>query len=422
MKAKIIKLLIALMVLISCQKIERNNPFDPECPRELWTPTNFQAVQVENAIKLTWNVPVENISGFIISRQINHSGDFVKLGDIKKGTTQFVDTLAIGGKVHLYNLIAYAGNNESNAGEVQITPIIQATVTTATPSQIGTKTVSLGGVISTDGGSHVTDRGVCWAMTGNPTINSSKISCGNGTGSFAITVVGLLDNTLYYVRAYATNELGTSYGKEVVFTTKGYGSVTDIDGNVYKTITIGSQIWMTENLKTTRYSDGTTIAYVSNGDSWYRLTIGAFCYYSNNVSNKDAYGILYNWYSVNTGKLAPIGWHVPTDAEWSTLTEYLGGTKIAGGMLKEIGTTHWTGPNSEATNASGFSALPGGIASDWQDFSSIGNFGYWWSSTSDGSTSAKFRSLNYGNGSVSGGENGSASTPKNGFSVRCLKD
>jgi len=142
-----------------------------------------------------------------------------------------------------------------------------------------------------------------------------------------------------------------------------YGTMTDQDGNVYKTVTIGTQTWMAENLRTTKYNDGTIIPNVIDGEEWTIQTTGVYCTY-NNTFNTDtivAYGHLYNWYTVNTGLLAPEGWHVPTDAEWTTLTDYLGGEDIAGAKLKETGITHWNRPNElETTNETGFTALPGG--------------------------------------------------------------
>ena len=136
-------------------------------------------------------------------------------------------------------------------------------------------------------------------------------------------------------------------------------TATDIDGNVYHTVTIGTQIWMVENLKTTRYNDGSPIPFVTDSSSWSNLTTPGYCWYNNDTTNKNTYGALYNWFAVNTGKLAPTGWHVPTDDEWTTLTTYLGGESIAGGKLKETGTTHWRTPNAGATNEIGFTASSG---------------------------------------------------------------
>ncbi len=219
---------------------------------------------------------------------------------------------------------------------------------------------------------------------------------GSGTGSFTSNLTGLTANTTYYVRAYATNSAGTAYGNQVSFTTTGisaiifnsnltYGTVSDIDGNVYKTIRIGTQTWMAENLKTTKYNDGTSVPNVTDLSAWNALTSPGYCWCLNDASTyKAVYGALYNWYTVNTGKLCPEGWHVPSYDECNTLVTYLGGVDVAGGKLKETGTTHWNSPNEGATNESGFTALPGSELDFTADFSSgdkIGIYGNWWSST-----------------------------------------
>jgi uncharacterized protein (TIGR02145 family) len=160
-----------------------------------------------------------------------------------------------------------------------------------------------------------------------------------------------------------------------------YGSVTDIDGNVYKTVTIGSQNWMAENLRVTKYNDGTPIQYITDDTEWLDNALGAYCAY-NNTTDTDTiykYGYLYNSYAVNTGKLAPEGWHIPTDEEWEELTTYLGGIEVAGRKLKEGGTSHWNSPNTGATNESGFTALPGGYR--WDRFDDMGEIGLFYSAT-----------------------------------------
>jgi uncharacterized protein (TIGR02145 family) len=155
--------------------------------------------------------------------------------------------------------------------------------------------------------------------------------------------------------------------------------VKDVDGNIYNTVTIGTQVWMAEDLKTTRYNDGTAISYVKGDLEWKNLRSEAYCWYNNDKSNKTVYGALYNWYTTNTGKLCPAGWHVPTDSEWETLISYCGGWEVAGGKLKEAGTAHWDAPNIGATNEFGFTALPGGgRRSDNGKFSILGqDLGYW---------------------------------------------
>ena len=159
-------------------------------------------------------------------------------------------------------------------------------------------------------------------------------------------------------------------------------TVTDIDGNVYNTVTIGTQVWMVENLKTTRFNDGSAIQLVSDDTVWSNLTSPGYCWYDNDeATNKDPFGALYNWYTVNSGKLCPAGWHLPTDDEWDIIVNYLDGDTIAGGKMKETGTTLWNSPNTGATNSSGFTGLPGGFCNFNGNFYSIGFNGSWWSTT-----------------------------------------
>lgn len=199
-----------------------------------------------------------------------------------------------------------------------------------------------------------------------------------------------------------------------------YGTMTDQDGNIYKTVTIGTQTWMAENLRTTTYNDGTAIPNVADEDEWGSLTTGAYCNY-NNTNSVDiiaTYGRLYNWYAVNTGKLAPTGWHVPTDAEWTELTDYLGETNFAGGKLKETGATHWYSPNEGATNETGFTALPGGGRGGRGDFDGIVSAGFWWSATESTDYYAWYRSMY----NVTSNVLRSSYNQGFGFSVRCVRD
>ncbi|NNG01411.1 MAG: hypothetical protein HKM93_18620 [Desulfobacteraceae bacterium] len=196
-------------------------------------------------------------------------------------------------------------------------------------------------------------------------------------------------------------------------------TVTDIDGNVYHTITIGTQVWMVENLGTTKYRDGTSIPNVTDNTTWNNLTTGAYCDYKNTPSNSATYGRLYNWYAATDARnIAPTGWHVPTDAEWTTLTTHLGGERGTGGKLKEIGTTHWTSPNTGATNETGFTALPGGFRSRNGTFNDIENNGGWWSTTEYDNTYSWHLYIGYNNNSAYR----YFGDKELGVSVRCIKD
>lgn len=196
-------------------------------------------------------------------------------------------------------------------------------------------------------------------------------------------------------------------------------TVKDIEGNSYKTITIGSQVWMAENLKTNKYNDGTEIPMISDNDAWAKLTTPAYSWYNNDsTQNRNTYGALYNWYVINTNKLCPSGWHVPADSEWHTMLISLEEPGMAGGKLKEAGTIHWKIPNSGGTNKSGFTALPGGYRSIDGIFNFIGVSGYWWTSTEYDNPSALFYNLRYKYSLVYKFR----SEKFCGFSVRCVKD
>ena len=200
-----------------------------------------------------------------------------------------------------------------------------------------------------------------------------------------------------------------------------FEACTDGENNNYPVVAIGTQVWMAVNLYTRLYNDGTAILNVTSNPAWSTNTTGAYCSYSNTQANSDIYGKLYNWYVVsptNPKKVCPTGWHVPTDAQWTTLTTYLGGQSVAGGKLKETTTAHWLSPNTGATNETGFGALPGGYRDSSGPFGLIGNSGFWWSSTISGTTYALYRYMYYG----SGGLTGSDYDQHTGFYVRCLKD
>lgn len=184
-------------------------------------------------------------------------------------------------------------------------------------------------------------------------------------------------------------------------------------------VTIDTQVWMAKNLDVDHYRNGDPIPQVTDSTEWKNLTTGAWCYYNNDANNGATYGKIYNWYAVNDSRgLAPVGWHIPSDAEWTTLSTYLGGESVAGGKLKEIGTIHWHIPNTDATNESVFTALPGGFRYDYGTFYGIEFQGYWWSASEFGTANAWSRFLYYLYCEIHGGN----CSKGHGFSVRCVKD
>jgi len=278
-----------------------------------------------------------------------------------------------------------------------------------------------GGEITSDGGATITAQGVCWGTGQMPTVSDNKTNESIGDRNFTSNLTGLVSGTTYYARAYAVNNVGTAYGDVVSFTTIPL-EVTDIDGNVYHTVIIGSQVWMVENLKTTKYRNGESIPKVI-GETWDNLTTGAYCIYDDNEDNRIIYGLLYNWYAVSDNRnICPEGWHIPTIEEWRTLAH-------TGLELKESGTTHWKSPNSVLPNSSGFMALPGGSCQYDGYFGQINERGTWWTADEGDATGAWFWELGdatgawfwelQNDGSLSGY---SALDKWFGFSVRCIMD
>jgi uncharacterized protein (TIGR02145 family) len=174
------------------------------------------------------------------------------------------------------------------------------------------------------------------------------------------------------------------------------GTVSDYDGNVYQTVVIGNQEWMAENLKVTHYSNGDAIPNVTDNSAWAGLGTGAYCEYNNDISYVNTYGRSYNWYAVYDSRgLAPTGWRVPTDIDWQSLVDYLGGAAVAGGKMKESGTAHWVSPNLGATNECGFTGLPGTYRNGSGEYKDLGQYAYYWSSTGYNSDCAWDRQLSY---------------------------
>jgi uncharacterized protein (TIGR02145 family) len=310
-------------------------------------------------------------------------------------------------------------------------PATLAVLSTTPVTNITTITATSGGNISFNGGAEILANGVCWSTTENPTVEDSKTVNTVSSGQFVSSLSGLTAGTTYHVRAYATNSEGTDYGADIIFTTYS-GSVSDVEGNRNYTIRIGAQVWMAENLKTDRYSNGDLIN--TTNPAYLDITAEATpkyqWAYDGNEKYVATYGRLYTWYAVTDSRnVCPTGWHVPTDAEWTTLTNYLGGENVAGDKLKEKGTTHWQSPYvvyTGGTNETGFTALPGGSRYYYGSpptFIDIDNgdlryFCTWWSSTEYSVTNASIRSMSYESSNLFSNN----ADKHGGFSVRCLQD
>ena len=322
-------------------------------------------------------------------------------------------------------------------------------VSTKAVTSVTATTAVSGGTVTDDGGYEVTARGVCWSTSHNPTIvnNDRVTSDGIGMGEFTSNITGLTPGTTYYVKAYATNEHGTNYGLEESFTTPipficGTNTVTDYDNNVYNTVQIGGQCWMKENMRATHYSNGTSITQASTTQS---SSTTRYYYDPGSATN---YGYLYNWpaakglglaaVSTNNQGICPTGWHVPSDGEWNQLTQYVGSqsqylcsnnsTYIAKALASSIGwssstTTCAVGNTPGSNNATGFSALPAGLTTNYSTgyhFVSSGSEAHFWTATvGTNSERAYCKSLSNGSAQVSTSSN---ALTVGGFSVRCLRD
>jgi uncharacterized protein (TIGR02145 family) len=302
--------------------------------------------------------------------------------------------------------------------------------------------VSASQIIS-DGGAPINARGVCWGTSSNPTVDGSKTTDGSGEGDFISSLTGLLPNTTYYVRPYATNIAGTSYGEGTSFKTLEANTMIDGEGNLYRTITVGGKEWMAENLKVTKYNDGTAIAKPEDNEQWAANSSGAYTIYPHSyISDIDsdeqmvaAYGIHYNWYAVDNPKgLCPVGWRIPTDTDWTDLTNQItGSTDLIGNKLKsrrqinsplggnyattehprwEENSTYW------GTDDYGFSALPSSYRFSSGTWLNIGFTGRWWTSTSLGDSNAWFREITYDYGQITR----TVDAKNYGLSVRCIRD
>lgn len=321
----------------------------------------------------------------------------------------------------LYYVRAYASTADgvTYSDPAIFTTLNYAQLTTREFVNAGSFVVSSGGNIASNGGALVTLTGICWSTHPSPTRTDAFTIDYLNYSTFSSTLRNLLPNTTYYVRAYAVNSVGTSYGNERTFTTPS-AAVVDADGHPYSSVTIGTQVWLTENLRTARYANGEFIPYLSDQNAWVSTSEGAWSYYVNDVTYDQPYGKLYNWATVSDPRnVCPTGWHVPSDTEWTTMIAFLGGSSLAGGKMKEISSFHWVDPNTGASNSSGFTALPGASIPDNSGYShalSVNGL-YWTADPADSETAYSYSLWAY-DASVSKGSH----SKKYGFSIRCIRN
>ena len=402
-------------------------------------PTNLSAFTNDQGFITIASVPT-NISAFVNDRgYITSSGVPTNVAAFENDAhyiteAQFTTILTA--------LNSTLDSLRNRIAELEAAPPTSGSVTISPVTNITEHTAMCGGEVLTDGGMPIIERGLCWSTSHNPTTNDSHTMDGAGTGSFTSILTGLAAGTTFYVRAYAVNSVGTAYSGEISFTTvtdacQGITTVTDIDGNVYNTVSIGNQCWMKENLRTTKYANGTAITYGGSNTS----TTVAY-YYS--LSGNYYYGKLYNWKAMMGGAsssaanpsgvqgVCPDGWHVPSDAEWNQLTDYVSSQSqyccsnnteyIAKALASTSGwVTHTAtcavGDTPSDNNATGFSALPAGNRHTGY-YTSSGYGALFWSATEASDTHAYILALNYTNPLVWR----DSDNKYGGYSVRCVRD
>ncbi|MBX2960890.1 MAG: hypothetical protein KF687_00170 [Cyclobacteriaceae bacterium] len=338
------------------------------------------------------------------------SGSFTStIAGLSPGVTYFVRAYATNS----------AGTAYGNELSFTIAPVVPQ-ITTSPVTELTISSAKTGGTIISNGGALITESGIVWGTVSSPTVADTKISSGASTGSFVSQLTGLTQGATYFVRAFATNSVGTAYGNEISFTT--LEPVTDFDGNVYEVVRIGSQTWMAENLLSIHYADGTAID-------------GVFAY-NDDPATVDPYGRLYTWPAARRGSTSsntdpsgiqgacPNGYHLPSRAEWEKLLTELGGESVAGGKLKatgtlQAGTGKWDEPNTGATNSSGFTGLPAGIRYPDNDYQVRDRTGFWWSTTLQ---SGFITQLGLGHAIASANLLGSGIGNAEAVSVRCVKN
>jgi len=428
---------LLVLVLVNCKKIPEIEEGSNKKELPTISTTSISEITTNSAISggevtndgnlsvtsrgVCWNT-TENPT---LQDNLGYTNDSGDMGNFTSSITGLNDNTT-------YYVTAYATNEKGTAygsnKNFTTLEIALPTITTTTPTDITSNSAISGGHVTSDGNSTVTDRGVCWNTTGNPTLSNSigQTSDGSGMGNFTSDITGLDEGTTYYVVAYATNSEGTSYGEVFSFTTFYWecGDILNYEEQGYSTVLIGTQCWMAENLNVGIRIDG----YQEVQDN---SIIEKYCYY-NNEANCDIYGGLYQWdemmqYTTAPGVqgICPNSWHLPTDDEWKIMEMELGmsqteadGTGWRGtDEGKKMKSTSGWDNNGNGTNSSGFTALPGGYRGSGS-FLDLGKCGFWWSSSENTGSNSWYRSLNFDSDLVL---RSSLYKPA-GFSVRCLKD
>ena len=418
---------VALIMLISLLSLTRcvKNPTLPLLSTE-------EAVEITVGSAQTGGIITDDGGAAITARGVcwsRESGPDITNDIIPSGTGAGSFTVTIEGLEPNteYHVRAYAENSIGLAygDEVIFTTLIASpAVITGQISDVTANSAVCQGEITYDGGAPVTEKGICWSISPAPDLEDQHIVSSSGGLTYSCTLTGLQSGTRYFARAYVKNGSNIAYGEEVTFLT----GVTDIEGNLYKTVMIGTQVWMAENLKTTRFNDNSPIPNVEESADWIIQSEPAYCWLRNQIAYKDVYGALYNWYAAATGTLCPTGWHVPSDNEFKTMEKFLGISEAQLNLYDEWrgtdqgiqlkSTTGWAA-GENGTNSSGFSALPGGYRFGKDGaFNGINMNTYWWSSTPSSDIYGWYRFLTGTNDNVFR----YYTSQQGGKYIRCVKD
>ncbi|MBN1183432.1 MAG: fibrobacter succinogenes major paralogous domain-containing protein [Bacteroidales bacterium] len=338
--------------------------------------------------------------------------------EVKKGAFEYIDQDVMEDFVRQgVKLMVHEIKERENTSLNSKAYIKKANVITEPATEIGYFSVKLNGEVLTDIEGSIIQKGFSYSENNkNPQITDNAIYSEDKTNKYSSILINLSPNRTYYFRAFIKNNSGIEYGSTVQFSTTNQ-LVYDINGNAYKIISIGNQVWMAENLRTNKLNDGMPIFYVSKKDTWESHN-PSFCFYNNLPKNGEKYGALYNWEAVKTGKLCPLGWSVPASHDYNILETYLGGPSVAGGYMKEKLLIHWAGLNIGATNSSGFSGLLSGKRDGRTDtFIDEGTSAYFWT-TLQHENEIHLISLRLETASLIN----ISTDPNTGASVRCIKD
>ena len=364
----VLGMIVLSQIFVGCKKDDENKM--PICSISL----SDQTGKIEKGLSITIELRANDSDGKIVMQQLFIDGVKKEIPDNGNYVCN-TDNYQIGN--HNIEFVVFDNDGATSSSNINF-EIIKATtipvVSTKDVTEIKKTSVKCGGIVKSDGGKEISERGICWGLNSNPTVADNKLIDNGGEDDFETVISGLAENTKYYVRSFAKNEKGVAYGNEISFTTlSGENMVTDYEGNVYRTVKIGNQTWMAENLRSKKYSDGTAISEVYA--------------YGGNEDIVVTYGRHYTWKAAmrnsvteKTQGACPTGWHVPSADEWDEMITLLGGNDVAGGKLKETGTDYWNAPNVGADNSSGFSAVGAGLVKSGSE-GNLKTWAYFYSST-----------------------------------------